>query len=332
MADEDYFTSIPEVYLSPADVRLIIDSFPINQLRGLIATAFCRGDQDIVSNVRAIADRDLTMRTIYITSLSTETATDDLFYLFSPYGEVEHAHVDFDGDTGNTMCTGFVTFQHADGAVLALKEPSKKIHGRMTFARRFFDGRGLTSSCSIRMVFVGNVPPDMRWDRLLAHFSSFGEIEEGPLGMDPQTGKFMGFAIFIFKNVDGARNSLLEPIKNIDGHVLRCTSVYSSGWKPGAPLGGVPQPDHRLAGRIGSPAAAGPTHLPNLSFSFPQPLGGVVAYEQGIGPGLDGLVGYPLISHLRGAPYTVMYYPPADSNPGQRVPGGETDQNMPSNT
>lgn len=328
MAKVDHSTFMPEVYLSPVDVRLIIDSFHINQLRGLIATAFCRGDHGIISDVRAIADSDRSMREIFITCLSTKTNADDLFSLFSLYGEVAEAYVD-ETILGKKTCNGSVIFRHVDGAVLALKEPSKKIHGRMTFSRRFSDGRGLASSCSSRMLFVGNVPADMRWDRLLAFFSAFGEIEEGPLGIDPETGKFRGFAIFIFKNVDGLQSSLVAPIKNVDGHKLLCCSVYSST----SPSGGVPlrQPDHLLVGGSGSAPAAGPTtHHPNPSFPFPPAQGGVVAYEQGFVPGLDGLGGYPLITQLRGAPYTVMYYPPADSNPGQ-IPGGEMDQNKPPN-
>jgi heterogeneous nuclear ribonucleoprotein A1/A3 len=36
-------------------------------------------------------------------------------------------------------------------------------------------------------------------ERLLAHFASYGEIEERPLGFDKLTGKFRGFALFAYK-------------------------------------------------------------------------------------------------------------------------------------
>lgn len=36
---------------------------------------------------------------------------------------------------------GFITFKHVDGALLALKEPSKKIDGRMTVTQLAAAGR-----------------------------------------------------------------------------------------------------------------------------------------------------------------------------------------------
>ncbi|RWW24999.1 hypothetical protein GW17_00010678 [Ensete ventricosum] len=83
-------------------------------------------------------------------------------------------------------------------------------------------------------------------DRLLAHFSSYEEIGEGPVGFDRQTGKFRGFALFAYKTAEGARNSLVDPNKNIDGHHLVCNvSIEGKKGKPGAsvpgavPVGGV---------------------------------------------------------------------------------------------
>ena len=82
----------------------------------------------------------------------------------------------------------------------------------------------------------------MPGERLLAHFSSYGELEEGPLGFDKVTGKSRGFAIFIYKNVEGARASLLDPIKSIDGHQLTCKlandNKRGNSGGPAAALGG----------------------------------------------------------------------------------------------
>ncbi|GJT53054.1 UBP1-associated protein 2C-like protein [Tanacetum coccineum] len=71
---------------------------------------------------------------------------------------------------------------------------------------------------SMRKIYVGNVPFEISSERLLAHFAAYGEIEEGPLGFDKQSGKVKGFAFFVYKSEEGARNSLVDPIKVIMGH------------------------------------------------------------------------------------------------------------------
>ena len=45
-------------------------------------------------------------------------------------------------------------------------------------------------------IYVARLPSDIPADKLLVHFSMYGEIEEGSLGFDKQTGKSKGFAMF----------------------------------------------------------------------------------------------------------------------------------------
>ena len=52
--------------------------------------------------------------------------------LFTSYGDLDEAIVIFNKNTDKSKGYGFVTFKNADGALLALKEPSKKIDGRIT--------------------------------------------------------------------------------------------------------------------------------------------------------------------------------------------------------
>ncbi|MGV7428876.1 hypothetical protein PJI19_29435, partial [Mycobacterium kansasii] len=80
---------------------------------------------------------------------------------------------------------GFVTFKHIDGAVLALKEPNKKIDGRITVTQLAATGNTGPAGgvdVSMRKIYVGNIPFEISSERLLGHFSAYGEIEEGPLG------------------------------------------------------------------------------------------------------------------------------------------------------
>lgn len=86
---------------------------------------------DVLDAVRLIADRDSTQRKLFIRGLGWETTTEGLRTLFSSYGDLDEAVVILDKVTGKSKGYGFVTFKHIDGAMIALKEPSKKIDGRM---------------------------------------------------------------------------------------------------------------------------------------------------------------------------------------------------------
>ncbi|KAJ9565870.1 hypothetical protein OSB04_001836 [Centaurea solstitialis] len=91
----------------------------------------------------------------------------------------------------------------------------------------------------MRKIYVGNVPFEVLSKRLLSHFSSYGETEEGPLGFDKQSGKQKGLAFFVYKMEEGARNSLVDLMKNIDEHQVMCKmATDGKKWKGGGPQGG----------------------------------------------------------------------------------------------
>uniref|UniRef100_A0A5B6ZZZ6 Putative UBP1-associated protein 2A-like n=1 Tax=Davidia involucrata TaxID=16924 RepID=A0A5B6ZZZ6_DAVIN len=73
-----------------------------------------------------------------------------------------------------------------------------------------------------RKIYVANVGPQVNPDKLRSFFAKFGEIEEGPLGHDPVTGKLKGFAIFVYKTAEGCKKALEEPIKVFEGCQLQC--------------------------------------------------------------------------------------------------------------
>ncbi|KAL3028272.1 hypothetical protein AAZX31_03G103700 [Glycine max] len=73
-----------------------------------------------------------------------------------------------------------------------------------------------------KKIYVSNVGADLDPQKLLAFFSRFGEIEEGPLGLDKATGKPKGFCLFVYRNPESARRALEEPHKDFEGHILHC--------------------------------------------------------------------------------------------------------------
>ncbi|KAK1371297.1 hypothetical protein POM88_037389 [Heracleum sosnowskyi] len=80
-----------------------------------------------------------------------------------------------------------------------------------------------------RKIFVANVGVHVSLDALKAFFGKFGELEEGPLGLDMITGKFKGFSIFVYKNADGCKKALEEPVKGD----INSTMNYNVGVNPG---------------------------------------------------------------------------------------------------
>jgi len=74
----------------------------------------------------------------------------------------------------------------------------------------------------LRRLYVGNVPTNMQPARLMNFFSQYGDIEEGPLGYDLQTGKSKGYSLIVYKTIEGIHRALEDPVKSIDGHQLFC--------------------------------------------------------------------------------------------------------------
>ncbi|ESQ30095.1 hypothetical protein EUTSA_v10011518mg [Eutrema salsugineum] len=233
--------------LMPQDARKIIERFSTDQLLDILQEAVVR-HPDVLEFVRSTADSDISQRKLFIRGLAAETTTEGLRSLFSNYGDLEEAIVILDKVTAKSKGYGFVTFKHVDGALLALKEPSKKIDGRVTVTQLAAAGnQGATahvSDISMRKIYVANVPFDMPADRLLNQFLAYGDIEEGPLGFDKVTGKSRGFALFVYKTAEGAQAALADPVKVIDGKNLQCKLAIDG--KKGKPPGqdGVAGPGH----------------------------------------------------------------------------------------
>ncbi|GFP96670.1 ubp1-associated protein 2c [Phtheirospermum japonicum] len=235
--------------LSPEDAEKILEPFTKEQLLPILRAAVLR-HPDVLEAVRAVADADPVQRKLFVRGLGWETTTEKLRQVFSAYGELDEANsiVITDKNTGKSKGYGFVTFKHIDAAVLALKEPNKKIDGRITVTHLAAAGNSGTShsaDVALRKIYVGNIPFEISSERLLAHFSMYGEIEEGPLGFDKQTGKAKGFAFFVYKTEEGAKASLVDPMKTIDGHQVVC-KLATDNKKPksnaGQPAGVAPGP------------------------------------------------------------------------------------------
>ena len=159
---------------------------------------------------------------------------------------------------GKSRGYGFVTFKHIDGAINALKEPSKRIDGRISVCQLATQGSSGSSQppqdLATRKIYVGNVPLDWPVDELLSIFAQYGDIEEGPLGLDKQVGKVRGFALFIYKSSESAKRALEEPVKIVNGHQLFCKLAIEGAKQRAAIQHGGGQPEmSELANSGGHP-------------------------------------------------------------------------------
>ncbi|KAL3839765.1 hypothetical protein ACJIZ3_024356 [Penstemon smallii] len=214
----------PTCILYPEDVEKILEPFTEEQLLPILRAAVLR-HLDVLEAVRAVADADPVQRKLFVRGLGWETTTEKLRQVFSVYGELDEANtvVVTDKNNGNPKGYGFVTFKHIDSAILSLKEPNKKIDGRITVTQLAAAGNsGTFADVALRKIYVGNIPFEISAERLLAYFSVYGEIEEGPVGFDKQSGRARGFAFFVYKTEDGAKEALVEPMKIIDGNQVVC--------------------------------------------------------------------------------------------------------------
>ncbi|XP_057767354.1 UBP1-associated protein 2A-like [Salvia miltiorrhiza] len=223
-------------------IHSVLAAFSKEKLVELLAEAAHR-HADVAARVRADADADPSNRKIFVHSLNWDTAEETLFEEFAKYGEIEDCRLVTDKITGQSKGYGFVLFKTCRAARQALKEPQKLIDRRMTSSQLASVGPIAAGSplprklqqpmpgYTQRKIFVTNVGEELDPEKLKDFFSKYGEIEEGPLGLDRETGKPKGFCLFTYKTVESAKLALSEPHKQFEGVTLHCQHAID-GPKP----------------------------------------------------------------------------------------------------
>ncbi|XP_043692233.1 UBP1-associated protein 2A-like isoform X2 [Telopea speciosissima] len=205
-------------------IRKLLEPFGKDQLIEILKEAALK-DRSVISNISKAAESDPVQRKIFVHGLGWDATTETLVSAFKQYGQIEECNVVTDKLTGKSKGYGFVLFKTRKGARKALQQPQKKIGNRMTACQLASSGP-MPSQPSIdatgRKIYVANVGPHINPEKLRAFFAKFGEIEEGPLGYDRNTGKLKGFAIFVYKTQEGSKKALEEPIKMFEGCTLQC--------------------------------------------------------------------------------------------------------------
>ncbi|XP_010554751.1 PREDICTED: UBP1-associated protein 2A-like [Tarenaya hassleriana] len=310
-------------------IQDLLEPFSKDQLVILLKDA-AEKHPDVANRIRKVADADPVHRKIFVHGLGWDTKADALIEAFKQYGEIEDCKVVADKISGKSKGYGFILFKSRSGTRNALKQPQKKIGNRMTACQLASVGpvqgdpaaaaasapaQHSSSEYTQRKIYVSNVGAELDPQKLMAFFSRYGEIEEGPLGLDKVTGRPKGFCLFVYKSPKGAKKALEEPHKNFEGHVLHCQKAIdgpkqgkqhhhnshnhnaryqrndNSGYNAGGGHGHLTAGNHNQAGMAAASA---------LNPTLGQALTALLA-TQGAGYGLNPAIGQALLGSLGAA-------------------------------
>ncbi|KAK7385875.1 hypothetical protein VNO78_31807 [Psophocarpus tetragonolobus] len=218
-----------DLTLEEEPVEKLLEPFTKEQLHSLVKQAVEKFPE-FVDSIRQLADVDPAHRKIFVHGLGWDATAETLTAVFGKYGEIEDCKAVTDKVSGKSKGYAFILFKHRDDARKALKHPQKKIGNRTTSCQLASAGpvpapppnATPVSEYTQRKIFVSNVSAEIDPQKLLEFFKQFGEVEDGPLGLDKNTGKPKGFALFVYKSVESAKKALEEPHKNFEGHTLYC--------------------------------------------------------------------------------------------------------------
>ncbi|CAL5420497.1 unnamed protein product [Camellia sinensis] len=210
--------------LKKETMRKLLEPFGKEQILDLLKEAALK-NPSIIARITQSAESDPAHRNVFIHGLGWDATTEQVLSIFKPFGEIEECKVVTDKVTGRAKGYGFVLFKTRIAAQKALKQRQKKIGNRMASCQLASAGvpnNQAGQEPAGRKIYVANVGSHVNPEKLRSFFAKFGEIEEGPLGHDPVTGKLKGFAIFIYKNEKDCKKALEEPVKVFEGIQMQC--------------------------------------------------------------------------------------------------------------
>lgn len=252
----------------PVKIQKLLEPYSKDQLVSL-AVNTALSHPSFYDLIQSTADKDTSHRKIFVYGLARDTTRQNLLSVFEQFGEIEECNVVMDHATGKAKGYAFLMFKTRKSAAKALKEPQKMINNRLASCKLASMKETVVSGTNEfgnRKIYVSNVPKDVNSEKLRSFFAKFGEIEVGPMGFDPSTGKSKGYALFVYKTVEEAKKCLEEPCKMFEGRQLYCKKAAE--------------------GKIGGGAASITTEIvqqPLLAMPSGQGVYGPVAAAQSMG-------------------------------------------------
>ncbi|KAE9465789.1 hypothetical protein C3L33_02298, partial [Rhododendron williamsianum] len=228
----------------------LLEPLSKDQLISLLSSA-AETHADVANNIRVIANKDPSHRKVFVHGLGWDATTETLTGFFSQYGQIEDCKAVVDKATGKS--------KEEDGTRLTSCQLASLGPVPLGTAAPTPAAAEPASEYTQRKIYVSNVSADLDAQKLLTFFSKYGEIEEGPLGIDKQSGKFKGFCLFVYKAIESAKKALEEPHKNFEGNVLHCRKAIDGPKINKAlsnPKSRFQRNDNAATGHLMAPAAA----------------------------------------------------------------------------
>jgi len=176
---------------------------------------------------------DPAFRKVFVRGLPFSCTSEQLRNLFASHGEIEEAAVIMDKSTGTCKGYGFVTYKDVDSTHNALDIPVRKFEGREIHCNLAAVGANSNAGenhrggktkdnddISLRKLFCRGLSYDTSNESFLALFSPFGDIEEGSIARDRNTGQSRGYGFITFKSKVAAMKALENPEKQLDGRTV----------------------------------------------------------------------------------------------------------------
>ncbi|XP_073044607.1 UBP1-associated protein 2B-like [Primulina eburnea] len=285
-------------------LQTLLQPFSKEQLTNLV-TDLCVSHDSLFDLIQSTADKDISHRKVFVYGLGWDATRQSIHSIFGAFGEVEDLNVVMDRATGKCKGYAFVTFKTRKSAQKLLKSPRIQIGNRTITCNLASAGPNTSASGVVshqhfsadfpqRKIYVNNVPMNASPEKLRSFFEKFGEVEHGPTGLDPNTGKFKGYAIFVFKTVEGAKKVLEEPDKMFEGSQLHCrkaTEGKGKGVGGAASITTAMQPVHPQMLEVAAAQQAQNMALFGQQMGLMNPLYGSGLFGNALMGGYYGMMG-----------------------------------------
>ncbi|CAL1371977.1 unnamed protein product [Linum trigynum] len=163
---------------------------------------------------------------LFVGGVNRTTTGQELEKHFQKYGQVKDAFIVYCKQTSRSRGFGFVEFEDASAADLALNEDHIILGQKVDVCRpkpKKTDNNE-TAACNegeshrrSKRVFVGGLPSTITPEEFRSSFQSFGEVSSATIVCDKHSGKPRGFGFITFESEDSADRALKNRFYQLNG-------------------------------------------------------------------------------------------------------------------
>ncbi|XP_061357012.1 heterogeneous nuclear ribonucleoprotein 1-like isoform X2 [Gastrolobium bilobum] len=188
---------------------------------------------------------------VFIGGISWDTTEEKLKEYFGNYGDVSHASVMREKNTGKPRGFAFVVF--SDPSILDnLLQDKHVIDGRTVDVKRAFSredqqisvtsrtgnpntrNSGNGGNIRTKKIFVGGLPPTLTEEKFRQYFEAYGPVTDVVVMYDQITGRTRGFGFISFESEDAVDRVLHKSFHDLNGKQVEVKRALPKDANPGA--------------------------------------------------------------------------------------------------